>query len=110
MLRATRRTRASGPDARALAALDPSPLPCAGAQVAFADRLIVNKIDLATDEDVLRVETRLREINKFAPMIRCKNAAVQMDQARPRARSTLTPSPHGSSSPSAPSPRPHPTP
>jgi len=49
-------------------------------QVAFADRLIVNKIDLATDEDVLRVETRLREINKFAPMIRCKNAAVQMDQ------------------------------
>merc|ERR1712227_816508 len=37
-------------------------------QVAFADRLLVNKIDLVTEADLARVESRLRAINKFAPL------------------------------------------
>ena len=51
-------------------------------QVAFADRLILNKIDLVNeDEAALRqVEGRLRDINKFAPIIRCSRAQVAMEQ------------------------------
>ena len=50
-------------------------------QVAFADRLLLNKIDLLPDEaDLARVEKRLREINKYAPILRCQNATVAMDQ------------------------------
>merc|ERR1719266_1074122 len=37
-------------------------------QVAFADRLLVNKIDLVTEADLARVEARLKSINKFAPL------------------------------------------
>merc|ERR1719310_2511259 len=35
-------------------------------QVAFADRLILNKCDLVTEEDLVRVEGRLKTVNKFA--------------------------------------------
>jgi len=49
-------------------------------QVAFADRLLLNKIDLMTeDSDLARVESKLREVNKYAPIIRCQNAAVAME-------------------------------
>ena len=43
-------------------------------QVAFADRMLLNKTDLVTEEDLTRVEGRLQAINKFAPIIRtCKS-------------------------------------
>ena len=50
-------------------------------QVAFADRIILNKIDLVGNEEaaIAAVETRLREINKYAPIMRCQNAAVAME-------------------------------
>ena len=48
-------------------------------QVAFADRLLLNKIDLADDAAISHVEGRLKEINKYAPIIRCKNASVAVD-------------------------------
>jgi len=48
-------------------------------QVAFADRLLLNKTDLVSEEDLTRVEGRLREINKFAPVLRCQNAGVGME-------------------------------
>ena len=49
-------------------------------QVAFADRLLLNKIDLVPEEGGLeRVEARLREINKYAPILRCQNATVGME-------------------------------
>ncbi|KAH8066286.1 ATP binding protein [Aureococcus anophagefferens] len=45
-------------------------------QVAFADRLVLNKTDLVPDEAALRrVEGRLRAINKFAPIVRCEQSA-----------------------------------
>ena len=49
-------------------------------QVAFADRLLLNKIDLMGDDAAIaQVESRLREINKYAPIMRCQNAAVGME-------------------------------
>eukprot|EP00307_Rebecca_sp_RCC1486_P013878 CAMPEP_0119408688 /NCGR_PEP_ID=MMETSP1335-20130426/2165_1 /TAXON_ID=259385 /ORGANISM="Chrysoculter rhomboideus, Strain RCC1486" /LENGTH=341 /DNA_ID=CAMNT_0007432961 /DNA_START=10 /DNA_END=1035 /DNA_ORIENTATION=- len=48
-------------------------------QVVFADRLLLNKIDLVDEEELGRVEARLRTLNKYAPIIRCTNAAVGMD-------------------------------
>ena len=50
-------------------------------QVAFADRLILNKVDLVPDEaDLKAVEGRLREINKFAPIVRSTQSRVTADQ------------------------------
>jgi G3E family GTPase len=48
-------------------------------QVAFADRLIVNKTDLVTEEDLVRVEARLRVINAFAPLRRSHKSEVSVD-------------------------------
>lgn len=49
-------------------------------QVAFADRLLVNKVDIVGEVDLERVEKRLRTINKFAPILRCSEAKVDVDQ------------------------------
>eukprot|EP00959_Pyramimonas_sp_CCMP1952_P151484 3169526-Pyramimonas_sp.AAC.2 len=48
-------------------------------QVAFADRLLLNKTDLVTEADLKRVEARLSSINKFAPMQRCEQSKVSVD-------------------------------
>ena len=48
-------------------------------QVAFADRLLLNKTDLVSEEDLQRVEARLRAINQFAPIVRCCNSDVAVD-------------------------------
>jgi len=48
-------------------------------QVAFADRLLVNKVDLVTEEDLARVEKRLKEINSFAPIVRCERSNVSVE-------------------------------
>lgn len=49
-------------------------------QVAFADRIILNKIDLASEDDLTRVEGRLRSINAFAPILRSEKSKVSVDQ------------------------------
>eukprot|EP00306_Pavlova_sp_CCMP459_P010150 CAMPEP_0185192310 /NCGR_PEP_ID=MMETSP1140-20130426/17860_1 /TAXON_ID=298111 /ORGANISM="Pavlova sp., Strain CCMP459" /LENGTH=336 /DNA_ID=CAMNT_0027759051 /DNA_START=11 /DNA_END=1021 /DNA_ORIENTATION=- len=49
-------------------------------QVVFADKLLLNKTDLIDADELAVVETRLRQINKFAPIIRCMNASVPMDE------------------------------
>jgi G3E family GTPase len=46
-------------------------------QVAFADRIVVNKIDLVTEDVVDRVEARLRSINAVAQIVR---AQVSLDR------------------------------
>ena len=49
-------------------------------QVALADRLLLNKIDLVPDEaDLRRVEGRLKRLNKYAPIHRCENAEVALE-------------------------------
>ena len=49
-------------------------------QVAFADRIILNKIDLASETDLVAVETRLRKLNPLAPITRAERANVPLDQ------------------------------
>merc|ERR1712178_382502 len=50
-------------------------------QVAFADRILLNKCDLVPEEaDLAKVEKRLKEINKFAPIIRSTKSIVSVDQ------------------------------
>ena len=48
-------------------------------QVAFADRLLLNKTDLVSQKDLERVEKRLRAINSNAPVIRCTRSNVSVD-------------------------------
>jgi G3E family GTPase len=48
-------------------------------QVAFADRMLLNKTDLVEEKDLERVEKRLRAINAFAPIIRCSQSEVSTD-------------------------------
>merc|ERR1711998_637289 len=48
-------------------------------QLAFADRVLLNKIDLVTEADLVRVEGRIKAINKFAPIKRCQQSQVSVD-------------------------------
>merc|ERR1719353_2192884 len=48
-------------------------------QVAFADRMLLNKTDLVDEADLERVEGRLRAINNFAPIQRCCKSQVSVD-------------------------------
>jgi G3E family GTPase len=45
-------------------------------QIAFADRIMLNKIDLVDKEELERVENRIRSINKFAPMFHTENSII----------------------------------
>jgi len=49
-------------------------------QVAFADRIILNKVDLATPTELAEVERRLRALNPLAPITRAERANVPLDQ------------------------------
>eukprot|EP00968_Pinguiococcus_pyrenoidosus_P023573 scaffold3873_cov214-Pinguiococcus_pyrenoidosus.AAC.2 len=49
-------------------------------QVAFADRVLLNKVDLVTDvAEVDRIEARLRSINSLAVIKRCTHAKVPVN-------------------------------
>jgi G3E family GTPase len=48
-------------------------------QVCFADRLLLNKVDLVSPEDLTRVEARLKKLNAYAPIVQCQNANVGME-------------------------------
>jgi len=49
-------------------------------QVAFADRIILNKVDLASEAELAEVERRLRKLNPLAPITRATRADVPLDQ------------------------------
>ncbi len=49
-------------------------------QVAFADRIILNKVDLATADELDAVEARLRALNPLAPIVRAERSNVPLDQ------------------------------
>ena len=49
-------------------------------QVAFADRMILNKTDLVTLEHLATVEDRLRSINRGADIVRAQDAKVDLNR------------------------------
>jgi len=48
-------------------------------QIAFADRILLNKCDLVEEAELLEVEKRIRAINEKVPVKRCTNSEVEMD-------------------------------
>ena len=49
-------------------------------QVAFADRIILNKTDLVAGDELAAVEARLRALNPLAPITRAQRANVPLDE------------------------------
>lgn len=49
-------------------------------QIAFADKILLNKTDLVSVEEKQNVIDRILEINKMAKIIECQNAAVPLDE------------------------------
>jgi G3E family GTPase len=49
-------------------------------QVAFADVIIINKIDLVTPEDLRAVELRIRAINPYAKIHKTERCSLPIDQ------------------------------
>jgi G3E family GTPase len=49
-------------------------------QLAFADRVVLNKTDLVDDAALVDVERRVREINALAPIIRTSHGKVDLDK------------------------------
>ena len=45
-------------------------------QLAFADRIMLNKIDLVSDEELKQVETRIKKINGAAPIYYTENSLI----------------------------------
>ena len=48
-------------------------------QLAFADRVVLNKIDLADDDELDDVETRIRQINPLPQIIRTQYGKIDLD-------------------------------
>jgi len=48
-------------------------------QIAFADMILVNKIDLVTSDELQTTEARIHAINPFAKLHRSRNCAVPLD-------------------------------
>ena len=48
-------------------------------QIAFADRIILNKTDLVSNDDLDRLEGRIKSINSLASIRRAEKAKVDMD-------------------------------
>lgn len=49
-------------------------------QVAFADRILLNKIDLVSEEELAGIRERLTSINKFADIIETKYSKVDLNR------------------------------
>ncbi|DAC45272.1 MAG TPA: GTP-binding protein, partial [Candidatus Thalassarchaeaceae archaeon] len=48
-------------------------------QLAFADRILLNKIDLVSEDDLKEVESKIRSINGSAPIYRTQNSLIDPD-------------------------------
>lgn len=48
-------------------------------QIASADRIIINKMDKATEEDVGRLENNIKSVNPLAKIIRSTRSVVDLD-------------------------------
>jgi G3E family GTPase len=49
-------------------------------QLAFADRVVLNKVDLVDDPTLAEVERRIREINALAPIVQTAYGKVDLDR------------------------------
>jgi G3E family GTPase len=49
-------------------------------QIAFADVILLNKIDLVTPKELERLEARIRTMNAAARLYRTQNAAIDLDR------------------------------
>jgi G3E family GTPase len=51
-------------------------------QIAFADKILLNKTDLATDEELAKIEKEIKKINKYCKILRTsfKTEAPPMDE------------------------------
>ena len=49
-------------------------------QIAFSNVILLNKIDLVSEEDLKKVEARVRSINPTARIFPTKNAAISLDE------------------------------
>jgi G3E family GTPase len=47
-------------------------------QIAFADQIVLNKTDLVSEEDLRRVEARIRKLNPLAPIHRAERSNVAL--------------------------------
>ena len=45
-------------------------------QIAFADRIMLNKIDLVSEKELEEVETKIKSINRFAPKYHTQNSII----------------------------------
>jgi G3E family GTPase len=53
----------------------------ANEQIAFADRVLLNKIDLVPEEaDLKAIEERIKSINDHCDIVRCQNSVVPMNK------------------------------
>ncbi|GAB0117613.1 CobW family GTP-binding protein [Acidisoma sp. 7E03] len=51
----------------------------AAAQIAFADVILLNKVDLVTADELVAVEARIRAINALAPIVRSEKSNVPIE-------------------------------
>jgi G3E family GTPase len=49
-------------------------------QIAFADQIVLNKAELASEAELAAIEARLKAINPLAPILRAQRANVPLDQ------------------------------
>merc|ERR1719221_1225575 len=49
-------------------------------QVAFADKIILNKLDLITTDQAIATKDRIRDINKYAKIVPAVKGRVKMDE------------------------------
>jgi G3E family GTPase len=49
-------------------------------QVAFADKILLNKIDLVTKEELQKLKDRLKSINKFATVLETERSRAPLDK------------------------------
>ena len=49
-------------------------------QIAFSDRIILNKMDLVSAEELEDVEERIKSMNSFAALIRTTRSRAPLDQ------------------------------
>jgi G3E family GTPase len=59
---------------------DPNSKGTAGAQIAFASTVLLNKVDLVSDTELEEAEKRIKALNSSVDIIRCEKAKAPLDR------------------------------